>query len=126
MRITHFYKPTSKAAYYMHRDADNAIGTIYDAYMSPSRNKVLAYNDIRNNYTHNDTTVLGVPCKTVIVPPSLNKLHNTMYMRYINGTYNVCAASSHFFSTVAIFEDVETDKRYLVKETHVNTYMCEL
>ena len=126
MRITHFYKSGSKAAQYMQRDLSLRMGDIHDAYNNPSINKVRAFNSIRNEYNYNDTIVLGVPCKTLLVPKFLGKLNNKMYVRYINGTYNVCAASCHFFSTVALFEDVETEKRYIIKETHANTYMCEL
>ena len=124
MRITHFYKAGSKAAHDMNLCL--ALGDIYDAYNSPSINKVRAFNSIRDEYCYNDTNVLGIPCKTLLVPAFLGKLNNTMYVRYIAGTFNVCAASSNFFSTIALFEDIETNKRYLIKETYANTYMCEV
>lgn len=126
MRITHFYKAGSKAAHYMNRDLTLAMGDIYDAYNAPSINKVRAFNDIRNEYCFNETKILGIPCKTLLVPAFVGKLNNTMFVRYISGTYNVCSASSHFFSTVALFEDIETEKRYIIKETYANTYMCAL
>lgn len=126
MRITQFFKATSKNAQYMHFDLEHPKGGIYEAYKNASKAKICAFESIRNEYTYNDTIILGVPCKTLIAPKSLNKLNGKMYLRYINGTLNVCGASSHFFSTVAIFEDVETEKRYIIKETHANTYMCEL
>lgn len=126
MIITHFYKETSKQVQYMNYDVTHVKGDIFDAYNNPSQSKIYAFNSIRDDYTHNDTSVMGIPCKTVIVPASLKKLNNKMYLRYIAGTLNVVGASSHFFSTIAVFEDVETEKRYLVKETHCNTYMCEL
>ena len=126
MRITHYYKSTSHAAQNMHYDLNNQLGDIYEAYASPSINKVRAFNAIRIDYTHNDCMLLGIECKTVIVPKSLNKLNNKAYMRYIHGSLNVSAASSHFFSTCALFEDVETGQIYIIKETHANTYMCEL
>ena len=126
MRITHYFNESSKNAQYMHYDIDHAKGDIYDAYKMPSKTKINAFESIRNEYTYNDTMVLGVPCKTIISPKRLNKLNNKMYLRYIYGTLNIAGASSHFFSTVAIFEDVETNERYIIKETHANTYMCKL
>lgn len=126
MRITHFFNDTSKNAQDMHYDAEHGKGDIYDAYNKPSQSKICAYHDILNEYLYNDTSMLGVPCKSILVPHKLGKLCDTMFIRYINGTLNVAGASSHFFSTVAIFEDVETNERYIIKETHCNTYMCKL
>ena len=126
MRITHYFNETSKNAKSMRYDVEHGKGTIYDAYSKPSLNKVRAYHDILNEYNYNDTMMLGIPCKSILVPHKLGKLCDTMYIRYIKGTYNVTGASSHFFTTVAIFEDVETNERYIIKETHCNTYMCKL
>lgn len=126
MRITHFFGATSKNAQHMRYDVEHPKGSIYVAYKQASHAKISAFEGIRHEYMYNDTIVLGVPCKTIIAPRNMHKLSDKMYIRYINGTLNVCGASSHFFSTVAIFEDVETGKRYIVKETHANTYMCEL
>ena len=126
MRITHYYGNNSQAAHSMRYDALHGHGDIYGAYTRPSIAKINSFKAIRNDYLFNDTSVLGIPCKTVMVPKSLNKLNNVAYMRYIAGTLNVCGASSHFYTTCALFEDVETNKRYIVKETHCNTYMCEL
>ena len=126
MRITHYYSHDSKSAQYMRYDALHGNGDIYDAYVRPSIAKINSFKAIRNDYLHNDAIILGIPCKTVIVPKSLKKLNNVAYLRYITGTLNVCGASSHFYTTCALFEDVEINKRYIVKETHCNTYMCEL
>ena len=126
MRITHFYGNNSMAALDMKRGIIHGYGDIYDAYVKPSSNKVRSFNDIRTNYNHNDTICLGIPCKELVVPQKLNKLNNKMYAIYINGTLTVTSVSSHFYSTCAIFEDVETNKRYIIKETYCNTYMCLL
>ena len=126
MRITQFFSSKSRMADSMKYDIIHGYGGIYDAYISPSLNKVRSFNNIRTSYCHNEVECLGIPCKELIVPNKLNKLNNKMYAHYINGTLNVTSKSSHFYSTCAIFEDVETNKRYIIKETYCNTYMCEL
>lgn len=126
MRITHFYSNNSQTKASMQYDLIHGVADIYDAYIRPSDNKVRSFNDIRTNYNHNEVQCLGVPCKELIVPSSMKKLNNKMYARYINGTLVIATASCHFYTTCAIFEDVETNKRYIIKETHCNTYMCEL
>ena len=126
MRITQFFSSTSKNAHYMHYDYDHAYGEIIDRYVRPSKNKIISFENIRHEYCYNDTIILGVPCKTIIAPRSLKKLSGKMYIRYIKGTLKVAGAGSQFYSTTALFEDVETGIRYIVKETYANTYMCEL
>ena len=126
MVITKFWKQGTKNADYMKREAIyNSCSDIYDKYERPSYNKVRAFNALKNEYMFNDTIILGIPCKTVKVPYNMNKLNNIMYLRYL-GDIGVINASCHFFTTCATFEDVETNKKYIVKETHCNTYMCEL
>lgn len=126
MRITQFFNDNSKNAEDMHWNIDHTKGDIYEAYNRPSKAKINAFESIRNEYTYNDTIVCGIPCKTIIAPRSIGKLCDKMYIRYIRGTLNVAGASSHFFSTVAIFEDVETGENYIIKESYANTYMCRL
>lgn len=126
MRITQFFNDNSKNAEYMRWYITHTKGDIYEAYNRPSKAKICAFESIRNEYTYNDTVVRGIPCKTIIPPRSLHKLSDEMFIRYISGTLNIAGASSHFFSTVAVFEDVETEERYIIKETYGNTYMCRL
>ena len=126
MKVTHFYGNNSQAAATMHYDLLHGAPSLYDKYERPSRAKIESFDKIRKDYMMDNTIVLGIPCKVVYVPKSLNKLNNVACMRYIYGTLVVASASSHFYTTCAIFEDVETNKRYIVKETHCNTYMCEL
>ena len=126
MKVTHFYGNNSQAARGMQYDAVNSKPSLYDKYVTPSYAKIESFERIRKSYLMNDTTILGIPCKTLLVPKSLHKLNNVMYARYINGTLGVASASSHFYITTALFEDVETNKRYIIKETHCNTYMCEM
>lgn len=126
MRITHYYGNNSRAYDCMHYDLLHGAPSLYDKYNAPSYAKRCSFDNIRNSYLHNETQVLGIPCKEIIVPASMKKLNNKMYARYITGTLVIASASCHFYTTCAIFEDVETNKRYIVKETHCNTYMCEL
>ena len=126
MKVSHFYGNNSQAAKNMRHDLMHGAPSLYDKYVTPSHAKQNSFNAIRNDYIHNDVSILGIPCKTVIVPRTLKKLNNIAYLRYINGTLVVASASSHFYTTCAIFEDVETNKRYIIKETHCNTYMCTL
>lgn len=126
MIITHYFNDTSKNAQYMRYDIEHSKGDILEAYNRPSKTKINAFESIRNEYCYNDTMILGIPCKTIKAPHKLGKLNDIMHIRYIKGSLNVAGASSHFFSTVALFEDVETNDRYIVKETHANTYMCKL
>ena len=126
MKVTHFYGNNSQAAANMHYDLLHGSPSLYDKYGSPSYAKRCSFDNICNMYNHNEVQVLGIPCKEIIVPSTMKKLNNKMYARYINGTLLVASASCHFYTTCAIFEDVETNKRYIVKETYCNTYMCEL
>ena len=113
MRITHFFRIGSKNAMYMRSDYDHAHGTIYTRYVRPSEAKIRAWENIKSAYI----------------------LDNGVHQIYFNGAlhtlqYNydlrVAGTSSNFFSTIASFEDIDTGKTYLIKETHANTYMCEL
>lgn len=126
MKVIHFYGNNSQVAQSMRYDLMHGAPSLYDKYVTPSRAKQNSFDAIRNDYNHNDALILGIPCKTVIVPCALKKLNNVAYLRYINGTLVIASASCHFYTTCAIFEDVETNKRYIIKETHCNTYMCEL
>lgn len=126
MRVTHFYGNNSRARKCMQYELLHGYDDITSAYINPSNRKITSFAHIRTDYNFNDCLVLGIPCKTIIVPPSMHKLNNTMYARYIIGTLVVGNASSHFYTTCAIFEDVETNERYIIKETHANTYMCKL
>lgn len=126
MVVTKFWKQGTQNANYMKRDAIlNAHYDIYDKYEKPSSNKVRAFNALKNEYMFNDTSILGIPCKTVKVPHNMNKLNDTMYLKY-RGDIGVINATCHFFTTCASFEDVETGKIYIVKETYCNTFMCAL
>lgn len=115
MRITHVFKETSKNAEYMRYDfyhtAQNR--TIYDAYTTPSNNKVGAWISIQFDYGNN------------------NGLHAIQVGRQFkslqyNNDVRVTGASSHFFSTIASFTDTDTCEIWLIKETHANTYACKL
>ncbi len=113
MRITQFFGNNSRNANNMRYDFEHydVTRSIYSAYNSPSQSKVLAYNAIQDDYKkgRHIVTVKG-------------KQFELQY-RY---DLRVTGASSHFFSTIASFTDVNTGVIYLVKETHANTYMCEL
>ena len=115
MRITHVFKETSKNADYMRYDfyhtAENR--TIYDAYATPSRNKIGAWMSIKFDYEFND----GLHAIQV------GRLFKSLQYNY---DVRVTGASSHFFSTIASFTDTETGEIWLVKETHANTYACKL
>ena len=117
MRITHIYKETSKAAAYMRHDAITSTGRdIYDAYSNPSRAKVSSFDSIKYDYLHNDTERNGIPCKTVLTPDGIK------YLTYRHDI-SVVGASSHFYSTIATFNDADKDGGvWVVKETHCNTY----
>ena len=126
MVVTKYWKKGTQNAVYMTREALlNKQCDIYDKYEKPSYNKVRAFNALKNEYMFNDTSILGIPCKTVKVPRNMNKLNDTMYLKY-RGDIGVINASCHFFTTCASFEDVETGRIYIIKETHCNTYICEL
>ena len=121
MVVTHVFKESSKQAATIKRDAImHNHADIYDVYITPSRNKVNAFNALKNEYMYNDTTVLGIPCKTVRFPN--NVIH---YLKY-RGDISVVAHSSHFFTTVATFDDIENNCIYVIKETHCNTYAVKL
>ena len=114
MKITHFFSNNSKNANDMRYDFEHYVVTrsIYSAYNNnPSQSKVSAYNAIQDDYKkgRHNVTVKGKQLE--------------LQYRY---DLRVTAASSHFFSTIASFIDINTGKIYLVKETHCNTYMCEL
>lgn len=117
MRITHIFKETSKQAQYMKHDAIYASHRdIYDAYTSPSYAKVKSFENIKNEYMHNDTEKNGIPCKEVWTP------HGFLYLSY-RGDISVTGASSHFYSTIATFDDVtRSGGVWAIKETHCNTY----
>lgn len=115
MRITHVFKETSKNADYMRYDFNHYKSgrTIYDAYNNPSGAKVNAYFAIINDYeTNNGLHAIQVG-------------RNFKSLQY-NNDIRVCGASSHFFSTIASFTDTTTGEIYLIKETHANTYVCNL
>ena len=117
MRITHIYKETSKQAQYMrHYAITHSHRDIYDAYNNPSRAKVVSFDNIKYDYMYNDTEKEGIPCKTVFTP------QGTLYLTY-RGDISVVGASSHFYSTIATFNDVyRNDGVWIIKETHCNTY----
>ena len=113
MRITQFFGTNSKNANYMRYDFEHAHGTVYSRYERPSQAKIQAWVDILEAYQSN-AGVHEVTIKDI--------KHNIEYRNDLC----VVGASSHFFSTIASFEDLDTRVIYLVKETHANTYMCEL
>lgn len=117
MRITHIYKETSNAAQTMMQDAiTHAHHDIYDVYAQPSRAKVLSFEGIKNDYMHNDTKRNGISCKTVASP------QGTLFLTY-RGDIAVTGTSSHFYSTIATFNDVYRDGGvWVIKETYCNTY----
>lgn len=115
MRITHVFKKTSKNADYMRYDFNHyKVGrNIDNAYIRPSYAKRQAYFAIINDYeTNNGLHAIQVG-------------RNFKSLQY-NYDIRVCGASSHFFSTIASFTDTETGEIYLIKETHANTYVCQL
>lgn len=116
MRITHIFKVTSNQSLNMRKEFKYyPVGRdIYSAYNNPSGAKVNAYNSILDSYEGDD------------------RIHD-FYMnnKFIgrfkyNGNLRVTGSSSHFFSTIATFTNLDTDEIVLVKETHANTYMCKL
>ena len=113
MRITQFFGTNSKNAEYMRFDFNHAHGTVYSRYERPSQAKIRSWDDIVDSYKANK----GI--HTV----SIKGIEHTLQY---NDDVRVAGASSHFYSTIASFEDLDTGVIYLVKETHANTYMCEL
>lgn len=122
MRITHVFKSSSNNAKSMIYDYNHAHGDIFSRYNRPSNNKIRAWSDILVDYTFNDCQYIDInnreiKCKTVLIQ---GKKHHIKY----NGDIAIVGASSHFFSTIASFDDIETGQTWLIKETHCNTYAC--
>ena len=116
MRITHIFKVTSNQAMNMRRELNYypIERDIYSAYNNPSGAKVCAYYSILNTY-EDDNRIHDF------------YLHNKFIGRFrYNGNLRVTGCSSHFFSTIATFINLDTNQIVLVKETHCNTYMCAL
>lgn len=113
IRTTQFFSNNSKNAQYMRYDYEHAHGTIWSRYERPSQNKINAWDDIQSLYNSD----LGV--HEVIIK---GKKHHLQYQYDLK----IVGASSHFFSTIASFEDIDDGVIYLIKETHCNTYICEL
>lgn len=113
MRITQFFGTKSRNAQYMRYDYEHGHGTVYSRYDRPSQAKIRSWDDIVEGYRANK----GI--HTVVIK---GVEHTLQY----NDDVCVAGASSHFYSTIASFEDLDTGVVYLIKETHVNTYMCEL
>lgn len=123
MRISIFVNDGTKLCASIRWDYMHAHGDIHSRYSKPSYAMERSFDNIRFEYLHNDSSKYGTECKTVFVPAKMKKPNNTMYLRYINGTLQVAGASCHHYSTTALFEDVETGERYIIKETVSNTYM---
>lgn len=113
IRVTQFFKATSNTAQGMHYDLDHAHGTIYSRYGRPSQQKIRAWENIIQEYCSN-----GGLCEVML----RGQLHHWEY----NHDCAIVGASSHFFSTCATFTDLDTNIKYIVKETHANTYACQL
>ena len=111
MRITHFYNATSKSAQYMHYDFEHAHGSIYSRYNNPSQSKIRAWLNIVDEY-NNNCGVHHVMIKGVE--------QTLQYNNYVK----IVGASSHFFSTISSFIDLDNNETYLMKETHCSTYAC--
>lgn len=121
MVVTHVFKTDSNNGQTMIHDTITSYRRdIYDLYDHPSRNKVNAFEALKNEYMFNDTTILGIPCKTVRFP------HNVIKYLVYNGDISCVNGSSHFFTTIATFQDVETDELYAIKETYANTYAVKI
>ena len=121
MVVTHVFKTDSSNGQAMIHDAIiSSHRDIYDLYERPSCNKVNAFESLKNEYMFNDTTILGIPCKTVRFP------HNVIKYLTYNGDISCVNGSSHFFTTIATFKDVETNEFYAIKETHANTYAVKI
>lgn len=121
MVVTHVFTTSSKVGRSIIHDViTHTCKDIYDLYVRPSSNKVNAYYALVNDYTFNDTTILGIPCKTVRFP------HNVIKYLTYNHDISCVAGSSHFFTTLATFKDVETGDLYAIKETHANTYAVKI
>ena len=113
IRITQFFKATSQAAQRMHYDYEHKRGTVFSRYDRPSQAKIQSWCDIVDSYTDNGGYIEVM---------FRGQLHHWQY----NYDVAVVGASSHFYSTIASFKDVDTGIKYLVKETHANTYACQL
>lgn len=116
MRITHIFKVTSNQAMNMRRELKYyPVGRdIYSVYNNPSRAKVNVYNSIHDSY-EDDYRIHDF------------YMNNKFIGRFkYNGNLRVTGSSSHFFSTIATFTNLDTDEIWLVKETHANTYACKL
>ena len=115
MRITHVFKETIKAATEMKREFNYypAHRDIYDAYEKPSCAKVNSWLSIKLDYEAND----GLHAIQV------GRVFKSLQY---NNDIRVTGSSSHFYSTIASFNDTETGETWLIKETHANTYACKL
>lgn len=113
MNITQFFSKDSKNAGYMRYDYHHAHGTIYSRYTRPSQAKIQAWVNIVDAYNLD-----GGVHHCVIK----GKEHIIQYL----GDVKMANAGCQFFSTIASFKDFDDDTIYLIKETHANTYMCEL
>ena len=113
MRITQLFSATSKNAQYMHYELEHAHGTIFSRYTRPSQSKIQSWNDIHNKYISDcgvhEFTIKGVK-----------------HILHYNGDLKIANAGCQFYSTIATFTDYDNNKKYIVKETYANTYMCEL
>lgn len=96
MNFTEIKNNTKKAADIV-ADRFNDLGSIFEAYESPSTKKVRAYNDIED--------------RAKATPGYNNDLH-------------VCSAGCQTFSTVYTY--TEDSKTYVVKDTPSYTYRVEL
>lgn len=113
MNITQFFGSTSKNANYMRHDYAHAHGTIYSRYGRPSREKIRTWCNIVDAYN-----LYGGVHHVVI----RGKIHTIQYLNDVK----IVGASSYHYSTIASFKDMDTGEIYLIKETHANTYMCNL
>ena len=113
MKITQFFGKNSRNAQYMRYDYEHAHGSIFDRYNSPSTAKVNTYFEIIDIYESNN----GVQGIFIKGKPD--------YFEYQHDI-KIAGASSHFYSTIASFKRLSDGKLFLIKETHANTYMCEL
>ena len=113
MHITQFFGTDSKSAHYMRYDLQHAHGTIFSRYERPSQAKIRSYMNISNEYQSN------AGCHEVIIKGVKHILH-------YNDDLKIANAGCQFYSTVATFTDYDDNKTYIIKETHANTYMCEL
>ena len=109
----------TKAHKYLMYDWKHAHGGIYDRYVKPSQYKVSSFEDIIRLYNcyYDELNYLAY------FEPKTKKMYTLVYEK---GTIKIAGASSHFYSTVALFRDLQSGKHFIVKETHVNTYIGEL